>query len=424
MSESNLLPKYSLGVGDRFGHQARAQLQACIEASEAGVEIIPVWNKSNREHNIIGSEPSSTRAAADAAIAALNWTKPYFCDADHINLDTVDRFLEPCDFFTIDVADQIGKPADSAAVSSFAAKHTELAGSIRIPGVEQSIHVDRSLVERVAAKFLAAVQQAGEVYCYIASKKGAGTFITEVSMDETDTPQTPVELLIILAAIADEGIPIQTIAPKFTGRFNKGVDYAGDLAKFSEEFSDDLAVLSFGVSRYGLPANLKLSVHSGSDKFSIYPPIREALKKHDAGVHVKTAGTTWLEELIGLAEAGGLENGGPGLDLAKTIYGEAFDHQKDLCAPYANVIDIRQSELPRPDEVDTWSSAQFTSALRHDPANPAYNSSMRQLLHVGFKVAANMGNSYLNLLDEARAIISQNVTTNLFERHIKPLFLG
>ena len=74
-------------------------------------------------------------------------------------------------------------------------------------------------------------------------------------MDETDAPQTPVELLVILAAIADEGIPIQTIAPKFTGRFNKGVDYVGDLDKFAEEFSDDLAVLAFAVRQYGLPSN-------------------------------------------------------------------------------------------------------------------------------------------------------------------------
>ena len=80
-------------------------MQACIEGAHAGVEVIPVWNKSNREHNIIGSEPAQTRAAADAAVKALGWKKPYFCDADHINLTTVDRFLAPCDFFTIDVAD-------------------------------------------------------------------------------------------------------------------------------------------------------------------------------------------------------------------------------------------------------------------------------------------------------------------------------
>ncbi len=92
-------------------------------------------------------------------------------------------------------------------------------------------------------------------------------------------PQTPPELLVILAAIAKVGIPIQTIAPKFTGRFNKGVDYVGDVAQFEKEFEDDLAVIAHAVKKYGLPSNLKLSVHSGSDKFSIYGPIRRALKR-------------------------------------------------------------------------------------------------------------------------------------------------
>jgi hypothetical protein len=67
------LNKYSVGVGDRFAHQAKAQLQACVRALQQGVEVVPVWNKSNREHNIIGSEPSSVRAAADAAVKALGW---------------------------------------------------------------------------------------------------------------------------------------------------------------------------------------------------------------------------------------------------------------------------------------------------------------------------------------------------------------
>ena len=124
-------------------------------------------------------------------------------------------------------------------------------------------------------------------------------------MDETDRAQSPVELLIILAAIADEGIPVQTIAPKFSGRFNKGVDYVGDVAQFEREMALDVAAIAYAVKQYGLPDNLKLSVHSGSDKFSIYPAIHATMKRFDAGVHLKTAGTTWLEELIGLAEAGG-----------------------------------------------------------------------------------------------------------------------
>ena len=419
MANPITLPKYSVGVGDRFAHQAKAQLQACVKAAQAGVEITPVWNKSNREHNIIGSEPSSARAAADEAVKALGWKKPYYADADHINLKTVDRFIQPCDFFTIDVAESIGKPADPKAVQAFIDRHPELAGEVTIPGIERSFVTDRRFVETVANKFLAAVTEAGEIYRYIAGKKGEGQFITEVSMDETDSPQTPVELLIILAAIADEKIPIQTIAPKFTGRFNKGVDYVGDLEKFSQEFGDDIAVIAYAIKRYGLPANLKLSVHSGSDKFSIYRPIREAMRKFDAGVHLKTAGTTWLEEIIGLAEAGG-----DGLALAKEIYAEAYAHREELCAPYATVIDIDAAKLPRPEELNRWSSDQLVAALRHDPKNPAYNSSMRQLLHVGFKVAAKMGPRYLNLLSTEEQTIAKNVTENLFDRHIKPLFLG
>ena len=144
-----------------------------------------------------------------------------------------------------------------------------------------------------------------------------------------------------------------------------------------------------------------------------------AAKKFDAGVHLKTAGTTWLEELIGLAEAGG-----DGLALAKEIYSEALAHRDDLCAPYANVIDIDSSNLPSADEVRLWSSEQYTSALRHVRGAAAYNSNLRQLLHVGFKVAAKMGNRYLDLLDANEAVIAKNVTTNLYERHIAPVFLG
>ena len=419
MSEGLKLPKFSLGVGDRFAHQAKAQLAACILAADAGVEVIPVWNKSNREHMIIGSEPSQTRAEADAAVKALGWTRPYFLDADHINLKTVARYLDPCDFFTLDVADLIGQPANPKDVAAFVARHPELIGTVTIPNIDQPFKTDAAFVTGVANKFLAAVQDAGSIYRYLVESKGVGRFIAEVSMDETDSPQTPVELLIILAAIADEKIPIQTIAPKFTGRFNKGVDYVGDVPQFTKEFNEDLATIAFAVKTYGLPDNLKLSIHSGSDKFSIYKAVYDAVKKFDAGVHMKTAGTTWLEELIGLAEAGGT-----GLEIAKEVYAEAYAHSEELCAPYASVIDIDPAQLPKPEEVNGWTSAQYTSALRHDQSNKTYNQSFRQLLHVGFKVAAKMGDRYLKALEANEEVVARNVTTNLFERHIKPVFLG
>ena len=419
MSDGLELPRFSIGVGDRFAHQAKAQLQACIMAADAGVEVVPVWNKSNREHMIIGSEPSATRAAADAAVKELGWTKPYFLDADHINLKTVGRFLDPCDFFTLDVADLIGQPAEPADVDAFLAKHHELIGEVVIPHIDEPFKTDRAFVEGVANKFLAAVKHAGEIYRLLVENKGAGRFVPEVSMDETDYPQTPVELLIILAMIADEHIPIQTIAPKFTGRFNKGVDYVGDVPQFTKEFNEDIAAIAFAIKTYGLPKNLKLSVHSGSDKFSIYKSIHDATIKFGVGVHLKTAGTTWLEEVIGLAEAGG-----NGLVIAKEVYSEAYAHADELCAPYATVINIDPAALPTPEEVNGWTSDQFTGALRHVQSNPAYNQSLRQLIHVGFKVAAKMGRRYLDALEANEEVVAKNVTTNLFERHIKPVFLG
>ena len=418
MSEATQLPKFSIGVGDRFAHQAKAQLRACIIAAEQGATVTPVWNKSNREHLIIGSEPSTTRAAADAATKELGWNKPYFVDADHINLKTYERFVSPCDFFTIDVADNIGQKSDPEQIGKFLDRHPELIGDITIPRIEQPFHIDRAFAECTATQFLAAVQHAGEIYRAVAAIKGEGAFVAEISMDETDSPQTPPELLIILAAIADEKIPVQTIAPKFTGRFNKGVDYVGDVPQFAKEFREDLATIAYAIERYGLPANLKLSVHSGSDKFSIYEAIKQGIAEFDAGVHVKTAGTTWLEELIGLAEAGG-----SALELAKEVYAQAFDHADELCAPYATVINIDKSRLPSPQVVSGWTSEQYVRALRHNEADPQYNPHLRQLLHVGFKIAAKMGPRYLDALQANEEVIAKNVTENLFERHIKPIFL-
>ncbi len=411
-------PKYTFGVGDRFANGAHAQLSAFIEARKLGIDIVPVWNKSNREHNIIGSEPIETREAADKAVADLGWTGEYLLDADHINLSTVDRFVAPCDFFTLDVADDIGEAADPIDVATFIAKHPELIGTVAINGISEPFEISRADVEKTANQFLKATQKAAAIYHYIVSAKGGvDHFVTEVSMDETDSPQTPPEMLIILAAIADQGIPIQTIAPKFTGRFNKGVDYVGDVAQFEKEFNDDLAVIAHAVKTYGLPTGLKLSVHSGSDKFSIYPIIRKAIQRTGAGLHIKTAGTNWLEEIVGLAEAGGA-----GLALAKTIYAKALEKKTALCEPYATVIDISEAQLPSAEEVSGWTSRQFTDALRHEPSNPGYNADLRQLLHVGFKIAAELGDTYIQALHDNQEVVARNVTGNLLERHIKPLF--
>jgi tagaturonate epimerase len=412
------IAKYSIGTGDRFGLQGKAQLAAVEKARARGVDLAIVWNKSHREHCIVGTAQQSLRDEADDAVKALDYQGQYFIDADHIGLGTVDLFMQSSDFFTLDVADFIGRKAAEKSIADFVSSRSELIGELRIPGIDLPLTITAELVQQIAEKYLFAVQEAGKIYRHIAGIRGTGTFITEVSMDETSEPQSPIEMLFILAALACENIPVQTIAPKFSGRFNKGVDYIGDVDTFSKEFEEDLCVIKYAVSNFGLPQDLKLSIHSGSDKFTIYGPIRELIDKHDAGIHLKTAGTTWLEELIGLAEAGG-----KGLQIAKQVYGAAYERFAELCSPYASVIDIDQKALPTPAQVDGWSSGQYVEALRHNQSCSNYDVNLRQLLHVGYKVAAEMGEVYLEALRQHEKVVAKNVTENLFDRHIKPLFL-
>lgn len=409
-----LIEKFTLGVGDRFAHQGQAQLSAFVQAASQGIIVHPTWNKSNREHNLIGTEPDSVRSEAEAAVKALGWSLSYYVDADHIGLKTVDRFLTASDFFTLDVADFIGKPTTPADVNAFVIRWQKYQGKVAVPGLNEPLLLSEETFQAAATKFLYAMQEAGRIYRYIREKKGEDIII-EVSVDETDAPQTPTELFLILLALAQEGVPVQTIAPKFTGRFNKGVDYVGDLKTFEKEFDEDLAILAFAVKELGFPQTLKLSVHSGSDKFSLYPIIRQLVAKHDSGLHVKTAGTTWLEEVIGLAEAGG-----SGLALVKEIYAQALPHFDELVGPYASVIDIERAKLPA--SVADWSSEQFVRTIRHIQSDPLFNPQIRQFFHVSFKIAAKLGSRYTEALGEHAPVISRNVTTNILDRHLLPLF--
>jgi len=409
--------KYSFGVGDRFSHEGVAQLKALLKAEkEFGVSFVPVWNKSNREHQIVNTVPMETRREADAAVKALGYTGQYFVDADHINLTNVDKFIDASDFFTIDVADYIGKPASEADVNAFVAANKKYIGHLEIPGIAP-FEVTESEVRKIAGRYLFAVQEAGRIYRHIAEKKGVENFVTEVSMDEVNDPQTPVEIFFILSALSAEKVPLQTIAPKFTGRFNKGVDYRGDIVQFEKEFGEDLLVIDYAVKEFGMMDNLKLSIHSGSDKFSIYPIMGKLIKKYDKGIHIKTAGTTWLEENIGLAVADP-----KALELAKKIYVNALSRMEELTVPYATVIDVDVKALPTPEEVAKWDADTYARTMRHNREDPLYNPSFRQLIHVSYKIAAELGDEYYPALEKHSDVIGEQVIENICERHIKRLF--
>ncbi len=409
--------KYSLGTGDRFGLQGRAQLEAVREAEKLGIEIIPVWNKSYREHTIVGTSPEDTRKEADHAVQALGWKKPYFVDADHINLSNVDLFLPYSDFFTMDVANAIGKPVSPEETEAFIADNATPSGTITLPGMDRPVPADETYLRHFAGQYLHAINEAERIFRHIAANKDPETFVVEVSMDEVEEPQSPADLYFILKLLAEKEIPVQTIAPRFSGRFNKGVDYVGDLKKFEQEFEQDLIVLSYARAHFGLPDNLKLSIHSGSDKFSIYPVMGHLIRKYDQGIHVKTAGTTWLEELIGLALAGP-----EALAMVKEFYAEGLRRIDELTAPYAKVIDIDPSALPAAGVLSRWDGEKIAATLRHVPGNSEFNPHIRQLMHVAYKLAAEKGKEYLDLVKNNEEIIGRQVKENLFDRHIKRLF--
>jgi len=413
------IERYSIGIGDRFGREGPAQLRALQKAEESGVAVVPVWNKSYREHSLIGTTPADVRAEADAAVRAVGWKGAYYVDADHIGMKTVGAFLPFCNFFTLDVADFIGQKGPDDLGASFVREMAPFRGSLRIPGLDAAYSVTDAVLESIGGRYAYAASEAGRTYRHIAAAKGADAFVTEVSVDEAAEPQSPLELFFILGAIAREGIPIDTIAPKFSGKFLKGVDYVGDVAAFEREFEADLLVVEHARSVFGLPRTLKLSVHTGSDKFSLYPAMHRTLRKHAAGVHLKTAGTTWLEEVIGVALSGAT-----GLRVAKAIYAQAHARLEELCRPYATVVEIDRAKLPAPSDAQTWTAEQFVRRIRHDPACPDFSLHVRQLMHVAFKVAAEMGGEFRDALDASREIAEACVTENLWDRHIRPLLVG
>ena len=303
------ISKYSVGIGDRFGLEGAAQLRAFQAARDGGVTITPVWNKSNREHSLIGTRPEDVRAEAAAAVKSSQWAGPYFVDADHIGLATVDKFLAASDFFTIDVADLIGKSASDSSIAKYTADMQRFSGALPFRvSPNRWLSCRRLSADRSEIPFCRRRGGPGlPPHCRKGGKNGH--FRHRGVVRRSQQPADPGRGLWVLAALA-RGEGVRWPPWPRAGEFLKGIDYVGDVKQFHPRIRGVLSLSWRSPSKpFGLPASLKLSVHSGSDKFSLYPIIRRAIHKADAGIHLKTAGTIGWKRVIGLAAARGRRAG-------------------------------------------------------------------------------------------------------------------
>ena len=308
-----------VGIGDRFGKEGSAQLRAMQKAEQAGVVVVPVWNKSFREHSLIGTKPDDVRVEADAAVKArrleaqlLRRRRPHR-PQDRRRLPGRQQLLHPR---RRRLHRQGG---DRRGDRRLRARHGAVQGGAAHPRRRRRRSTSPTPCSRRsrATTFTRSRRRARST-ATSSPPRAPTTSCPRSRPTRPTTRSSRSSCSSSWRAIAREKIPVQTIAPKFSGKFLKGIDYVGDIRTFEREFDADLAVVAHARQVFGLPASLKISVHTGSDKFSLYPIMHRAIKKHGAGLHLKTAGTNWLEEVIGIAQSGP-----KGLAIAKRIYAQA-----------------------------------------------------------------------------------------------------
>jgi len=295
----------SAGCGDRLGLATPGHVRAVRQFSG----IAPIFaQQSVRENARTGRTPQQVLDDATWGVFQEGWCQPWGADADHLKTPAdIDAFVAAgYTFYTIDPGDSVDNDAHTAPPAAVTAKVQSLPWETledtaqdmerRYLGRtfnlgEFTLAFDRESLWRAACKYGRAIAHTVQMYRHLASRMGDRPFELEVSVDETETPTSPQEHFFVASELRRLGVQWVSLAPRYVGRFEKGVDYIGDLAQFEAEFTKHLAI-----ARHLGP--YKLSLHSGSDKFSIYPIIA----RHAGDlVHLKTAGTSYLEALRAIA---------------------------------------------------------------------------------------------------------------------------
>ncbi len=397
----------SFGFGDRLGLATPghiAALRTVADLQPVTFNIQPIFaQQSVRENARTGRTPQQVLNDARRAVEAAGWDAPWGADADHLKSpDDLQPFVKAgYTFFTVDP----GEHVDNAAASNPLPVLQEKARGLDLERMEALYlratdyqtwgQFDLETLLRAAVKYGRAIEHTVRMYRRLSEMKE--TFDFEVSVDETDAPTTPLEHFFIASELTRLGVCFTSLAPRFIGRFEKGVDYIGDLSALDEEMARHAAVTAhFGT--------YKISLHSGSDKFSVYP----LLTKHwGQRFHVKTAGTSYLEALRTIAA----------LDVAlfREIYAFARERYENDRTSYHVSAELERAPLP--EAVTDWPALldQFDA---------------REILHVTFgsvltdKTASGDWLFYDRLMDLLRHNPEAYAASleRHFIRHLKPFF--
>ncbi|MFT3895408.1 MAG: tagaturonate epimerase family protein [Anaerolineales bacterium] len=284
----------SFGFGDRLGLATLGHI-----AAVRSTKFAPIFaQQSVRENARTGRTPQQVMNDAKCAVDASKWDAPWGADADHLkSMEELPQFVDAgYTFFTVDPGEHVDNVADTDPVEvlnqKVAAFNWEDLSALYLSGNGEQAwgKFDAESLMRAVVKYGKAIQHAATMFKRLSELKNEFDF--EVSVDETDSPTTPLEHFFIVNELTRNGVRFTSLAPRFIGRFEKGVDYIGDLQALDAELAKHAAVTAY----FG---TYKLSLHSGSDKFSVYPLIA---KYWGERIHVKTAGTSYLEALRVLAK--------------------------------------------------------------------------------------------------------------------------
>jgi tagaturonate epimerase len=397
--------KTSAGMGDRIGLATPGHVRA-VRAT--GGLIAPVFaQQSIREMIRTERTPQQVMDDATWGIFQEGWCDGVGADADHLKtpIDIDACLAAGFSFYTIDPGEYVDNRAEDADIDTL----RELAellpaqmqprssglsgGFFNIEGLK--VYFDEFTLSKAAVKYGKALGHVATMYHHLAGAAGQHPFELEVSVDETDQPTSHAEHIYIASELKRLGVRWVSLAPRYVGSFEKGVDYIGSVTAFQRDFAGHAAI-----ARHFGP--YKLSLHSGSDKFSIYP---SAARLTQGLVHLKTAGTSYLEALRTVAAVN--------VDLFREIYLFARERFETDKASYHVSADL--SRAPLPEEVPTC-----TALLDQFDA--------RQILHIAFGSVLTgrtadgkfrFRDRFLSVLGENAEAYAENLTKH-FIRHLKP----